>query len=354
MGVRRTVVEIRAPGDAIVRTESVELPSHGEVLVTAEWGAISPGSESLVYAGGVPDDMTLDDSIGALSGGVTYPLRYGYTLAGRVSHCGEGVDVETWLGRRVFAFHPHASHAVVPVDEIFPIPDGLATDAAPLYANTETAVTLVWDGRIALGETVLVLGLGIVGQLVAALAARSGAGRVVAVDPDAARREAASHFLVGSGVSIAAAESEIEEHLTAYAGRPNGAYTGFDVVFELTGNPKVLNEAIGNAAFGGRVIVGSWYGTKSAPPALGGRFHRARIQIISSQVSTIPLAMRGHVDHKRRMAITWELLRALPVDTLVRDVVSLGSIPSVLQQIAAGARYAPWIAVDYRGEEEEV
>ena len=90
MAITRRAVEIRGVEDAAVVTESIAMPAAGEVLVTAEYGAVSLGSESLVYRGAVPEELSLDDSIAALDGGIHYPLRYGYTVAGRVSHCGPG------------------------------------------------------------------------------------------------------------------------------------------------------------------------------------------------------------------------------------------------------------------------
>jgi len=169
MALSRRAWEIAAPGTGRIVKESIAMPGPGEVLVQAEWGALSPGSEILAFSGGIPDELALDDTQSSLPGRAAYPLRYGYILTGRVAFCGDGVDSEVWLGRRVFAFHPHASHAVVPVTGLLPIPDGVIPEQAPLYANTETALSLHWDGAILPGETVVVTGLGIVGLLVTAI-----------------------------------------------------------------------------------------------------------------------------------------------------------------------------------------
>ncbi|MDA3951290.1 MAG: zinc-binding alcohol dehydrogenase [Spirochaeta sp.] len=352
MAITRRAVEIRGVTDATVITESIAMPAAGEVLLTAEFGAISLGSESLVYRGKVPAELSLDDSIAALDGGVAYPVRYGYTVAGRVSHCGPGVDTERWLGRRAFAFHPHASHLVVPVDALLPIPDSVSTAAAPLYANVETALTLNWDAAVLPGETVLVLGLGVVGVLTAAIAARSGAGLVVAVDSDLARRAHAAAFL-GDAVTVCA-DDGVEAALTGYPGTCRGDYSGFDVVFELSGQPEVLNTAVRWSAFGARIIAGSWYGTKAGDIALGGRFHRGRMQIISSQVSTLPVHLSGRFDRARRTAIAWDMLSRLPLEALPQRVIGLHDVPDILAAAtstpATGSLQAPrepWIVINY-------
>ena len=56
---------------------------------------------------------------------------------------------------------------------------------------------------------------------------------------------------------------------------------GFDLIYELSGAPAALNDAIAAAAFDGRIVVGSWYGAKPATLDLGRRFHRGRVRLIS-------------------------------------------------------------------------
>jgi threonine dehydrogenase-like Zn-dependent dehydrogenase len=62
------------------------------------------------------------------------------------------------------------------------------------------------------------------------------------------------------------------------------------------------------AGFDGRIVVGSWYGTKKAPLDLGGRFHRQRIRLVSSQVSTIRPGLSGRWTKTRRLQVALEQL----------------------------------------------
>lgn len=356
MALSRRAWEIVAPGVGRIVNESIAMPGPGDVVVQAEWGAVSPGSEMLAFSGGIPDELALDDTQSSLAGRAAYPLRYGYILVGRVAFCGDGVDTDLWLGRRVFAFHPHASHAVVPARALLPIPEGIHPEEATLYANTETAVSLHWDGAILPGETVVVTGLGIVGLLVTAIALNRGAGCVVAVDPDPDRRRWAEEFFARIlaaapqaatvptvAASIEEAREVVAEAETAY----RGSYEGFDVAFELSGVASVLDGVIGAVAFGGRVIVGSWYGNAPADLHLGGRFHRSRVQLISSQVSTVPLAVAGRVDFERRTRIGWAFLGRLGVGAIPRRTVALDELPEFFRDLAAGAHPEPWVAIRY-------
>ena len=72
-----------------------------------------------------------------------------------------------------------------------------------------------------------------------------------------------------------------------------------------------MNSAVALTAFGGRIIVGSWYGNKVAPIQLGGRFHRSRITIRSSQVSTIAPQLTGRWDKPRRFRTAWRALERI-------------------------------------------
>ncbi len=348
---RRRAFQIDAPQRSRVVSEAVGTPEPGEVVIEAEWGAVSTGSELLVYRGDLPAGLSVDDTLPALRGERAYPLRYGYTLVGRVVACGDDLDASRWRDRRVFAFHPHASYARVGVETVLVVPDAVEAEYAPLYANTETALSLAWDGAPAAGETILVLGLGIVGMLLTALTSRQVPGLLVAVEPDAARRRWAERFLRSDDrapVRLCSSVDEAMQTLERYAGRYRGTYRGFDLVYEVSGRPEVLDDAVASAAFGARVVVGSWYGSRASELSLGGRFHRSRVRIISSQVSTIPLGMAARFDYERRTQAVWSFLPRLALDRLARRVVGLGDLPALFDRLADGERPEPWIAVDYR------
>jgi threonine dehydrogenase-like Zn-dependent dehydrogenase len=86
---------------------------------------------------------------------------------------------------------------------------------------------------------------------------------------------------------------------------------GADLVYELSGAPEALNTAIKMTGFAGRIVVGSWYGQKQAGLDLGGRFHRSRIQIKSSQVSTLAPELTGRWTKQRRFDLAWDMIRRL-------------------------------------------
>jgi threonine dehydrogenase-like Zn-dependent dehydrogenase len=65
---------------------------------------------------------------------------------------------DVWMHREVFAFAAHGSHAVVGVDAAMLVPDGIAAEDACYLPAVETALSLVQDARVIVGETVAVFG----------------------------------------------------------------------------------------------------------------------------------------------------------------------------------------------------
>ena len=302
--MNRTAVIMHAPYRVGVCREEMPPAGPGEVIVQCELSAISAGTELLFYKGQVPPDMTIDAGLSSLVGPARYPLRYGYAAVGKVTALGPNVPGDV-LGRRVFCFHPHASHAALRSADVVPVPDDIENRDALFLANMETAVTLVLDGRPAVGEAVAVLGQGVVGLLTAALLSRHPLRSLFSVDPLPQRRAAS----LDAGVRAAFDSADIDALKSRLAVDSGGAMA--DLVFELSGDPSALNVAIDLTGFGGRIVLGSWYGTRPVAVNLGGRFHRSRIRLISSQVSTLPADATARWDRTRRIATAWEMARSI-------------------------------------------
>jgi 2-desacetyl-2-hydroxyethyl bacteriochlorophyllide A dehydrogenase len=289
-----------APRRVEIRDVPVRAPADGELLVRAEYCGISGGTELLAYRGEVDPRLPLDETLGALGGTFTHPFAYGYSAVGRV----ERSRGETSEGSLVFAFHPHQDLFTVAEHDVVALEDGDAR-LAVLLPLVETALQVSLDVGARFGEHVAVLGLGCVGVLTGALLARAGAD-VIASDPDTARRAAAAAF----GVR-AVAPGELE---AAVAERTGGRGAG--VVVEASGSPAALAAGLDLLAHEGTVLVCSWYGTKPVSLPLGAAFHRRRLTIRSTQVSTIPAALSGRWDRARRRAAARALLAELPLATL--------------------------------------
>jgi threonine dehydrogenase-like Zn-dependent dehydrogenase len=282
-------------------------------LVQTLCSAISSGSELLIYRGQFPADLAVDENIPALQRQFGYPLKYGYSAVGRVSALGEKVD-RAWEGKLVFAFNPHESHFVADPHALQPLPEGIDAQDAVFLPNMETAVNFIMDGRPLIGEKVIVIGQGIVGLLTTALLAKFPLGGLVSLDFFPKRREAS--LQMGADDSLDPDDELMQARLRQSF--PEGA----DLVYELSGSPAGLNQAIASCGFEGRIVIGSWYGQKKASLDLGSRFHRSRIRLVSSQVSTLASELSGRWNKSRRFEIAWEMLRLIQPKRLISHSVS--------------------------------
>lgn len=292
-----------APRCVEIRERDLPSPSGGEVLVETLFSAISPGSELLLYRGLFPDGLPLDETIPCLRGRAGFPVRYGYSVVGRVIALGESAPPE-WKGRLVFSFHPHESHFLADPQELHALPPDVPPEQALFLPNLETAVNFMMDGRPMVGERVVVFGQGIVGLLTTALLARHPLARLITLDCHPLRRSFS--LAAGADTSLDPAEPGV---LAAVAGELKSSdREGADLVYELSGSPEALDQSLAVTGFDGRIIIGSWYGQKTADLHLGGRFHRSRIRLISSQVSSIGPELTGRWTKSRRLEAAWSLL----------------------------------------------
>jgi 2-desacetyl-2-hydroxyethyl bacteriochlorophyllide A dehydrogenase len=310
-----------------VETAEIALPQpgRGEVAIAAVCSAVSSGTEAMIYAGAFPPGAALDTGIASLQGAAfAYPFAYGYALAGRVVECGAEVDA-SWQDALVFVFHPHQDRIVVPVSACQRVPPGVSAEAALYLPQVETAVTLVMDAAPVLGERAVVFGLGVVGLLTARLLCDFPLSRLVAVEPLAWRREQARQWGIAETLDCSDSVQCAERLLGLEA----------DVALELSGDMAALNLAIEATGFEGRIVVGSWYGTRTAAVDLGSRFHRNRLRLVSSQVSTLAPAMTGRWDKARRMALAWRTLERMRPERLPARFFPLAQCQEAFETLCA-------------------
>ncbi|MFB6257038.1 MAG: zinc-binding alcohol dehydrogenase [Haloplanus sp.] len=324
------------PRTVRIEREPLTEPDPDEVLVEACISAVSSGTELLIYRGEMPRDIPADEGIDALEGDLAYPLKYGYATVGDVVATGAEVD-DHWQGRTVFAFNPHESHFTATPDGLVPVPEGLSPSTAALLPTAETATTLVMDGRPRVGERVVVFGAGMVGLVTTSILAEFPLERLTVVEPVAHRREMAA--------SLGADETLTPDRAARVGERGDPA--GADLVYELSGQPATLDDAIDAVGYDGRILVGSWYGRKRAETDLGGFFHRNRVDISSSQVSTLAPELRGRWTKERRMDTAWERLDDVATDRLITHRVPFEDASEAYRLLDEGPENALQVLLTY-------
>jgi 2-desacetyl-2-hydroxyethyl bacteriochlorophyllide A dehydrogenase len=295
----------------------------------------------LVYRGETPGDTELD--LPTLEGSFDFPIKYGYALSGRIEEIGPEVEGMA-VGDPVFVHHPHQSRLTVPASYAVPLPHGIDPSLGVFAANLETAVNIVHDSPLKLGETALVFGQGVVGLLVAQLLRLAGAGTVLTVDPLESRRRLA--LALGADGAITPGEGLVEEVLAVTGGR------GADVAVEASGAGEALQEAVEAVAVEGTVVVASWYGAKPVTLSLGQNFHRGRVTLRSSQVGMLNPALTPRWDHARRTRTVIELLEdpRLRLGALVSHRVPFERAPDAYRLIEDRPAGLAQVILTYEGE----
>ena len=304
-----------APRAAALRDETVPSPGPCQVRVETIASAVSAGTEMLVYRGDVPEYLPLD--LPTLEGSYAFPIKYGYAAVGKILDTGPEVEHFS-PGDSVFVYHPHQEVFVVPARIPVLLPDDLDPLLGVFTANLETALNVVHDTPVRLGETALVFGQGVVGLLVARLLKRAGAGPVLVVDPLEKRRNLA----LTAGADDAFEPEELNERVMGITGG-----RGADVAVETSGSGAALQSAIDAVAAEGTVVVASWYGTKPVTLALGGHFHRGRVRLRSSQVGRLNPELAPRWDRDRRMETVLGLLSELDLRDLISHLIPFERAP---------------------------
>lgn len=266
-----------APGKVELREEEIA-GAPDAVEVESRAIGISHGTERRVWEGTFPRGESADGLAG-LSGEMDYPLKYGYMNAG-----------ETASGERVFAFMPHQDRFFATEEQMVRFPADVEFEDIVLYPSVETAYTVAVDAAVLPGERVLLVGQGMIGLLTAELLRTVRGVRIAALEPNPYRRQLSGALGLHC---IAPGEGAQEELRRFFEG-------GADKVINLSGSGEGLQQGIESAAFGGTVVEASWYGSRAVQLQLGGAFHRRRLVIRSSQVSSLPEGVRGRWDRGRR------------------------------------------------------
>ena len=265
-GLQGKRVIFRRKGEVGIENFEPRQPEDREVLIRTASSLISPGTETAFL-------MALPNTPGE------FPQYPGYSNAGVIIASGSKVS-KFKKGDRVVSRKDHASHVIASEDELMMIPDGLSFDEATFFALGSIALQGIRKAYIELGESVVVLGQGLVGQLSLQMAKLSGGMPVVGVDLydyrlNLSSKNGADHVLNPLEVDL------VEEIEKLTEGK------GADVVIEATGNADLINEAFKLVGEYGRLIIlGSPRGTSEVN--FYPEIHKKGIRIIGAHNRTRP------------------------------------------------------------------
>lgn len=323
-------------------------PGPGEVLLRTTYSGISAGTELTAYRGTNPylehrwDPEQRLFVAGAST--MTYPVDgWGYEEVGEVTAVGAEEDADL-VGALVWGTWGHRSAAARPTEYVRRRRLQAGDDPmSGVFAKIGAiALNAVLDADIHVGETVVVFGAGVPGQIVAQLARLNGA-HVIVVDPLDARRRLASEL--GAADTLDPLHTDVSAAVRRQTGN-----RGADVVIEMTGSYQALHEAIRCAGYSCRVVVSGFFQGPATALRLGEEFHHNRVSVVGSQISGVAPHLQHRWDELRMSETTLELARhgRLRLRELVSHVLPSHDAPEAFHLLDTSPHEALQIVLDFR------
>ncbi|WP_099867345.1 zinc-dependent alcohol dehydrogenase [Pararhizobium haloflavum] len=292
-----------APGVAEIRKVPVRL-GEGDTTrdLSTLYTGISRGTERLVYQGKIPPSEYHRMRAPFQHGDFPFPVGYGYAWV--------GADADG----RWFGLFPHQERVEASRAALIRLPEGVPARRAILAANMETALNVVWDGAIGPGDSVSIVGGGVLGLLVAGIASDIPGTSVTVIDINAQR-------------------AAVAEALGARFARPEDARDDQDIVIHTSASEAGITTALGLAGTESTVVEASWYGNECPSLPLGQSFHSKRLVLRSSQVGMVSPTRRARWTHRRRLEAALALLRSDKYDAVITGEVRFDELTRRIGEI---------------------
>ncbi len=231
-----------APNVAEVIDKPIPAPGPGQVLIRTARTCISSGTERANLIGDPMIGTNVKDGAPAV-----FPRHLGYRASGVVEAVGEGVESFKPGDRVAASWTKHSAFNVVPERQVYRLPDDVSFEEAAWTHIVTFPMAALRKCRLEFGESVLVMGQGVLGQIAVKMARAAGAAPIVVGDPVAAKRETA--LALGADFAFDPSAPGFGEQVKAVT---DG---GAKVVVEVTGVDKALDNALDATARFGRVAL---------------------------------------------------------------------------------------------------
>lgn len=227
------------------RAELIEEPVRKvgakDVAVKLEYSTISAGTERANITG----DINISGA--QILTEVVFPRRAGYSASGTVVEVGETVTKVKVGDKVAVVWGKHDMISVVPEDNVHKVPDDVSMSDAAYALISTFPMAAIRKCHLQVGESAMVMGLGILGMIAVKLLRAAGAYPIIAVDPVAEKREKALGF--GADYALDPTDPDFAKTVKDIT---NG---GAKVCIEVTGLGVGLDNALDALAKYGRVAL---------------------------------------------------------------------------------------------------
>ena len=231
-----------SPNVAEVIEKPVPAIEPGKVLIRTRRSCISSGTERANLIGDPMIGTNVKDGAEAV-----FPRHLGYSLSGVVEAVGDGVKSVKPGDRVAASWTKHSTFNLMPECGVYLLPDGVSFEEGAWTHISTFPMAALRKCRFEFGESVLVMGFGVLGQFALLLARAAGAAPVIVADPVAAKRERA--LALGADLAFDPSAPDFADKVKA------ATDGGARVVVEVTGVDKALDTALDATARFGRVAL---------------------------------------------------------------------------------------------------
>ena len=326
----------------LLEKELPELSSHSVMVKTAV---------STVSAGTERANITGDPNVNATGKpSVSFPRASGYSSAGEVIAVGSEVR-SVKIGDRVVVFWGlHREINVVDEKTVVKIEESsVSFESAAMSFITSFSMAAIRKTRLEIGESAMVMGLGILGMLAVKLLVAAGAVPVIAVDPNPRRREIA--LKNGADYAFDPYDESFAESVKAVSGG------GVNVAIEVTGVGAGFNEALDCMAKFGRVALLGCTRNSDFTVDYYKKIHAPGITVIGAHTIARPEyeSHPGWFTHRDDIKAILKLIASgrLDIERLVEETHSPKSCESVYERLVFDKDFPVAVQFDWRGLNEE-
>ena len=321
----------------------IELSSvkAGCVIVKTAVSTISSGTERANIMG--------DPNVNANKPGeVKFPRASGYNSAGVVVAVGEGVD-SVAVGDRVVVFWGlHRSYNHVRAENVVKIPEGVDFETGALSFIASFPMAAIRKTRLEMGESAMVMGLGVLGMIAVKLLRLAGAMPIIAVDPNPERRRIALEC--GADYAFSPFDEGFVDGVKSITGG------GVNVAIEVTGVGAGFNEALDCMARFGRVALLGCTRNSDFTVDYYKKIHAPGITVIGAHTIARPEVEShpGWFTHRDDIAAVMRLCKGgrLTLTDIVGETHAPCECPEVYHRLVFDKNYPVAVQFDWRNEEE--
>ncbi len=236
--MKNPTVVFPKPKNVIVEDKEIPQIKGEKVLIRTKRSLISIGTELTILSGDFPPQ-----SYWASYG--KYPFVPGYDNIGMVVDTGPDAD-RSLIGKTVASYSPHAMYVSASQKDVMPVPQSVSEDDASFFTIAEIVMNGVRRSQLSFGESVVIYGAGILGQLTARICKMAGAMPVIVVDVSDNRLE----YLPETIVKI----NPLKKDVVSEVGKLTKGRMA-DIVFEVTGNQNLIVDELKCLRRLGRFVV---------------------------------------------------------------------------------------------------